>query len=303
MQNARTSWRGLLFAAIGLVTIGGLTGSELRSQSLPPTRSEGGPRLDVASIKLNTSGRARITFGIEPDGQFTATNIPLRDLIRVAYGYQNFQIVGGPDWVQRDRFDIVAKVVEPPSSRLQGRPPIQMVARALLAERFQLKTHLETRELSGYLLVVATEDGRLGPQLRPVKTDCSIPRAVAPLTGGPAPQGSATAPVPLPRPTCGIRYSTDAITAGATTMWQLATALARSLNTFVMDGTDIKGVFDFDLRWTTEGVPPAAAAVAGSSNDAPSIFRAVEEQLGLKLVSQWGPVSMLVIDTAERPEA
>ena len=93
------------------------------------------------------------------------------------------------------------------------------------------------------------------------------------------------------------------MTAGATPLWQLATALARSLNTFVIDRTDIKGVFDFDLRWTTEVLPPAAAAVAGPSNDAPAILRAVEEQLGLKLLSQWGPVSMLVIDSAERPEA
>ena len=204
MQNARTSWRALLFAATGLVTIGGLTGSELRSQSRTSTRAEGTARLDVASITLNTSGRARITFGIEPDGLFTATNMPLRDLIRVVYGFQNFQIVGGPDWIHRDRFDIVAKI-EAPSPRLPSRPPIQMVARALLAERFQLKTHLETQELAGYILVVGKEDGQLGPQLHPATADCSTPRAVAPTTGGPAPQVPATPPRPLPRPTCGIR--------------------------------------------------------------------------------------------------
>jgi uncharacterized protein (TIGR03435 family) len=302
MKNARTVCRAFLFTAAGLITVGGLNAPELRSQSLSQPPGEGGPRVEAATIKLNTTGRARITFGIQPDGRFTATNIPLRDLIRIAYGFQNFQIVGGPDWIQRDRFDIVATAVEP-SSRLRGRPPIQMVARALLAERFQLKTHLETRELSGYALVVATTDGRLGPQIRPADADCSRPRPAAPAAGGPAPQGSPTAPRPLPRPTCGIRYSTDAIAAGATTLSQLATTLARSLDTFVMDRTDVNGVFDFDLRWTADGSSPAAPAdsTAGSSVAAPSIFQAVEEQLGLKLVTQWGPVNMLVIDSAERP--
>src|SRR5580765_433778 len=140
--------------------LGGAIESRVRAQS-PQTLA---PAFEVASIKLNNSGDGRVMMQLQPGGRFTATNIPLRLLIRNAYQLQDFQIVGAPSWINSERYDIVAKAEdgtppETPSLDRTGPNRTQLMIRSLLAERFQLVAHDETRELPIYALVVARGDG------------------------------------------------------------------------------------------------------------------------------------------------
>ena len=151
----------------------------------------GSPTFEVASIKPNKSGDGRVLIGFQPGGRFTATGITLRMLIAIAYGtpqpLPNFRIIGGPGWIDSDRFDIVAKAegdVPPgPDS------PIPLMIRAMLADRFKLVVHNESRELPIYALVKARSDGKLGPQLRPATVDCAALAAARGRGGAPPPGG------------------------------------------------------------------------------------------------------------------
>ncbi|MGB7220707.1 MAG: TIGR03435 family protein, partial [Vicinamibacterales bacterium] len=130
---------------------------------------------EVASVKPNKSGGGQVMIGTDPrTGRFNTVNVPLRMLIRFAYQLQDFQVVGGPSWITSDRFDIVAKAdgeIGPAPIGTVG--PVQLMLRSLLADRFKLTVHFETRELPIYSLVVARADGKLGAQLRPAAVDCA----------------------------------------------------------------------------------------------------------------------------------
>ena len=168
---------GAAAAVIAPAGLGVLQEPRLRAQA--PQTSAAGPAFEVASIKPNNSGDGRVMLGIQPGGRFTATNVTLRLLIRNAYQLQDFQIVGGPSWIASDRYDIVAKAedgapagdAEPRSDR--SRTGAQLMIRALLAERFQLVVHNETRELPIYALVVARSDGKLGRSCTSRRLDCN----------------------------------------------------------------------------------------------------------------------------------
>jgi uncharacterized protein (TIGR03435 family) len=120
-----------------------------------PQAPTAGPAFEVASVKPNTSSDGRIMLGIQPGGRFTATNVPLRMLIRNAYQLQDFQVIG-PDWIRSERFDILAKAEGDISPAPPGQAgPVQLMLRSLLAERFALQAHSETRELPIFALVAA----------------------------------------------------------------------------------------------------------------------------------------------------
>jgi uncharacterized protein (TIGR03435 family) len=290
-----------------LMMVGALTAPRLQAQS--QAADTGSPAFEVASVKPNKAGDGRILFRMQPGGRFTATNVPLRELIRVAYGIQNTQLVGGPDWIGSERFDIVAKAEgDIPPSGPGGPPgPMQMMIRALLADRFKLTVHNETRELPIYSLVVARADGRLGPQLRASQVDCAAVIAAARARGGPPP----APPQPGERPTCGIFGGLGRVAAGSVPTAQLAMMLSQQAGRIVVDRTGLTGMFDFDLQWTPEQLPQRAPGtpadqplrINGADIDpnGPSIFTAVQEQLGLKLEAQRGPVEVLVIDSVEPP--
>ena len=128
----------------------------------------------------------RPTIRIERGGRFTATQTTLRDLIQRAYDLPSFLILGGPQWAASDRFDVLAT-----AEGVEGNPgKIRSMLRALLAERFALRVHIETRELPIYALVLARRDGRLGPQLRPSSLDCAAIRARQAPDAPPLPGGS-----------------------------------------------------------------------------------------------------------------
>jgi uncharacterized protein (TIGR03435 family) len=251
---------------------------------------------EAASIKLNTSGDWRKSLGPAPGGRFLATNNALRALIAFAYGVDQstagFRIVGGPQWIDDDRFDVAAKV--------DGTwTPQQMseMLRALLADRFTLAAHHETRELPVYALVAAAG----GARLRRSEVDqaaCDARRAAVqrrePVP--PIPPGAT--------PVCGTgRTNPGAITAVGWTIDTLSSAVAPFVGRSVVDRSGLSGLFDFELTWTPDQsaqLPPDAPRITIDPNG-PSIFTALQEQLGLKLESARGPVDVVVIDRVEHP--
>ena len=254
---------------------------------------------EVASVKPNTSGDGRVMLGVQPGGRFTATNVPLRMLLRQAYDVQDFQVVGGPDWLASDRFDVIAKAPEGEITFELMRPML----RTLLAERFKLRVHNETREMPVYDLVKARSDGTLGPNLTPSTVDCAT--ALGGRQGGGPPPAP---PQPGQRVDCGFIIGLGRMSVGGMPIEQLARDLSPMVGRVVLDKTGLTGNYSYELTYAPEqlgGGPPPLLNGAPPTFDPnlPSIFTALQEQLGLKLDSARGPVEVLVIDRAERPVA
>jgi uncharacterized protein (TIGR03435 family) len=280
--NART----VLLAAVGSLLA--TTPLPAGSGQAPATE-----QFEVASVKANTSGDGKVLIQLQPGGRFVATNVTLHQLIRNAYQLQEFQVTGGPSWIGRDRFDIVAK-----AEGGWGRAPLML--RTLLAERFGLATHIDAKEMSIYALMPAKTGGSLGPQLTRSGSDCEASDA-----GGPGRSGDA--PAPGNRSTCAMRTMPGTIVAGGATLTELADGLSTVLDRVVQNRTGLPDQFAFTLRWTPDQIPPGfdrkarAMGLPPIDPEGPSLFTAVREQLGLKLDSQKGPVEILVVDRAERP--
>jgi len=249
---------------------------------------------EVASVKPNRSGREQWEFDTPP-GRVIGTNIALRDLIRFGYyiyGGDFDSRIDAPAWIKTSRYDV--------EGRTQGaasQARAMAMLRHLLAERFALKVHYEAREQPAYALVLARGDGRLGPSLTPNATDCAALSAA-----NDAARAAGAAPVisldPDTRPICGTRGGPGTITSGALTMEQLALQLARNVGRPVVNRTGLKGAFDWDLRWAPDHTSLDREA-AGTSG--PSIFTALQEQLGLKLDATTAPIEVLVVDHVEQP--
>ena len=246
---------------------------------------------DVASIKPNTFVDGPTEMATQPGGRLTIVNVPLRLLIRNAYGIQDSQLVDAPKWIAEERFDIVAKANGEIPRPVPGNPgPLQGMMRSLLAERFKLAVHRETRDFPAYALQLARSDRRLGPQLHPSPTDCAA------LVASGQPHAS-----PDERPRCGVRASGGHMLAGGLPVAQLATLLSTMVDRTVVDRTGLPGAYDFELNWTPDRTPQRLDAARPSSPDNPSIFTALREQLGLKLESAKTPTEVLIIDHVERP--
>jgi uncharacterized protein (TIGR03435 family) len=284
MQNTRTFRKTFFSAIAGIVAIGAV--SALRAQA--PAADTKPSAFEVASVKPNKSGDQHITVHVQPGGRFTATNTTLRLLIRNAYRVQDFQISGGPNWVNSEHFDIQAKAEGNPSP-----DEFSVMMRALLADRFKLVVRNETRELPVYALVLARSDEKLGPQLQ--RTDCASSGNV-PRPGPPNPSEPQA---------CGtIRTFVGHLTFRGVPMSQILQGLSDATGRTVVNRTELTGSFDLDLHWTPDQIPQKPTGTPEPSpTDAsgPSIFTAVQEQLGLKLESTKGPVDVLVIDHAEQP--
>jgi uncharacterized protein (TIGR03435 family) len=283
----------------------------------------------VASVKRNATGGGLIRM---MPGNISVTGMPVRLLIRLAFGQlQDFQLVGGPGWTNSDRFDIEAKIDG------TGPPPgpqfVQDLLRQVLEERFKLKTHKETREVPIFALVLARADGRLGPNLTPSADECvAFMSARGRGRGGPGPDGRGGPPpdgrrgppidgrggpgrVGGPGPPdfdapvqCGQRLGAfGRIRAGGNTMEQFANMLSGNAQRVVIDKTGLTGYYDFALTYTPtpdqlpQGPVPPGATPPPIDPDGPSLFTAIQEQLGLKLQDQRGPVEVVVIDSIEQP--
>jgi uncharacterized protein (TIGR03435 family) len=293
-------------AIAGALVVDTLCALRLRAQS--PAVNSGSPAFEVASVRPNKSTEAR-GIRLQPGGRFTALGIPLRDLIRIAYGLQTLllpgQIVGGPDWLGSDRFDIVAKAEQDFAPPPEGGPPKELLAmlRTLLEDRFRVKVHTEMRELPIYALVMARSDRKMGPQLRSSAGDCVRPGSV------PARDNAAPPTAPDASRFCGnIRNNLTGVISGTgVTMEQWATTLATFpiVSRVVRDRTGLTGEFDLHLEFVPVFLqnpnPDGAPVPNPEANSGANLFTALQEQLGLKLDSQKGPVDVLVIDRAERP--
>jgi uncharacterized protein (TIGR03435 family) len=249
------------------------------------------PAFDVAAIKPNHSGAVgeQVRF-YPPSGRVTMTNVTVKRMIQNAYQLHDQQIAGGPDWITSEHFDIVA---DSEAANLSPQDRWMMV-RALLADRFKLKMHAEPREQPVFALVLARSDGRIGSQLRKSETACTAP--TAPRTG----------PIDLSVPgQCGvIMGGPGRMNFRGITMEVLAAQLSSRVGRSVVDGTGLAGRFDLDVEFApqplrSDGSDPALGD--RPSSDAPSLYTALTEQLGLKLESQKRPVDVTVIDNVERP--
>ena len=271
----------------------------VRQAQAPPDSAQQPPlAFETSSVKPNNYGAEERYIRIDPrGGSLTVVNLQLRELITFAYQIQSFQLEGGPDWIASDRFDIVAKPErEVPSTG--GQDPLRMMLRTLLADRFTLGMHKETKELPIFELVVARQDGRLGPQLRPAAADCAA-RAAAARAGTPPPVSSGP-----PGPgSCGTSMNPVSVRGGGATMAMLASLLEGPAKRLVIDRTGLAGNWDLEVNYTPDRtqLPPGVELPSSIDPNGPSLFTALEEQLGLKLRPARGPVEVLVVDSVQQP--
>ncbi len=273
--------RGLtLLTALVLVALA----PSVRAQAQAPAAAAiQPPTFDVISVKPNKTSlgvHGLIITEFTADG-FRGTNIPVHTLLLQAYGLHEGESFGEPAWANSEVFDIEAKVAGPDVaafSKLDS-DQLQAMLRQILTERFGLVAHRETRELPVYALSVA----KGGPKLKESAIDPSV--SASARSGG------------------GVQMSMGMIAAHQCTIPYFLSMLSRQLGRTVIDRTGLTGNYDFTLRWAPDnGVTTASNGSDGAQPDTlPSIFTAVQEQLGLKLESTKVPASVLVIDHLERP--
>jgi uncharacterized protein (TIGR03435 family) len=260
------------FSAFRLVLSAALV-SALGPAQTPPKE------FDVATIKPNAANDNRFMIRPLPGGGLTITGVPLRMLIMEAYDIRAFQVSGGPGWMSTERWDIEAR-----AEGVQGQLPINqehLMLQALITDRFHLEVHHETKEMTIYALVVGKNGSKLMAH-----------------TGEP----------PRPGEWLRVRHGTLTVKQGgiATLVRQLTLQLGRQ----VIDKTGLTGEYDFTLEWTPEpgqggpeaiGLPPDTRLPPPPDSNGPSIFTALQEQLGLRLDAQKGSVDIIVVDRAEKP--
>ena len=257
--------------------------SALHAQA--PAAGSQSPSFEVASVRRNTSGSLIANTTVEGN-RYVATNLSVKDLLVTAYRpLPRNRMVGGPSWINTDRFDIVATMEGTPTP-----PEIFAMVRSLLVDRFQLAAHSEMREGDVYDLLVARSASELGPKLRPSAPDCAIENA--------------------DRLRCPSAIWPGKLTGTGITMADLA----RMLDVFteermVRDRTGLTGRYDLELIWTPDRLgplPPNAPDEVVRAREAidpngPALSTALQEQLGLKLEANKAMVDMLIIDRVEPP--
>lgn len=230
----------------------------------PAAEAASAQQFEVVSIRPDNAGPGPGTSAnISEGGVVQVTNATMRWVIRTAFHLEDRQVLGGPGWLDNDRYDIEAKTGRPEKPTPDE---VQPMMQNLLAERFHLKYHRETREMQVYALV---SEGKPAAGLK---------------------QSEDGAPTSMD--TDGAPGSPQRLTAKGTTMAQLSNYVGNRIGRFVVDQTGLPAGYDFTLNWTQ--------GEAGDSG-LPSLVTAVHEQLGLKLESRKTPVDVLVIDSIDRP--
>ena len=252
-------------------------------------------RFTVVSVKPNTSGSLRSNFDLQPGGRFIGINISVLQMVTIAYGddgpLTQDRLKINETWPDRRAVLSATYDIQATAERDLARADLPRALQRLLADRFQLVMHRETRTVPSYQLVLARPDGRLGPALRRTDLDCSR------LAESAKSNGSA----------CGFQSFPGKAT-GRVSIGDLA---RRVLPSGVGDGrpiedeTGLQGTFDFTLEWTpdTAAAPRPAGAPPAPPIDpnGPSFVTALREQLGLKLEARTGSIEVVVVDRAERP--
>jgi uncharacterized protein (TIGR03435 family) len=272
--------------------LGSLTASLAAQQ--PPA-----PAFEVVSIKPNKTGEEIAFFRAEPGGRVAATNITVRDLILRAYQLQSFQLEDGPRWTEVDRFDVTARA-DADTTPAQ----FDQMVQSLLAARFHLSVHRETRQVAAYNLTLARQDGKIAAGLRVSAEQCGP--TGRPLS--PAAPGVPVLPASLRKGIvtgCRLMRTPGWIMGAGQPMSAVATALSQHLGRPVTDRTGLAGNFDFSVSYMPEErARPAGPSPLGFPDidvNAPGLFTALQEQLGLKLDAARAPAEVLVIDSVERP--
>jgi bla regulator protein blaR1 len=242
--------------------------------SVPASRES--PAFEAASVKPTNPSRVGSTFNFAP-GEVQIGGGTLRRIVEMAYDLRTFQILGGPAWLDADRYDISAKndAALKDLGKKEREMEMRLRLQTLLADRFQLKVHRETREWPEYALVVAKGGTRLK------EPDSGIGDGIS--------------------AECGVMKGTR------TTISNLAMVLSRQVGRPVLDRTGLSGRYDFEMSYTPDNgcgsrPPDGVATISDTLTDRPSLFTAIQEQLGLKLESIKGPVEVIVIDRAVKPE-
>lgn len=279
-------------------------------------------RFEVASVKRALSpaelGRAAAAsggtfsmprFGIQtqPGGRFTAFTVTLKQLVAEAFEVRDYQIDGGPKWLTSDYFDVVA------NAGAEASPAdVRSMLRVLLAERFGLRTHTETRQAPVHVLTLARADGRLGPRLKRTTPECE--KQIHDRKNGIA-APRPTSPPPNLRefpttPTCGSTMMMARADGASSMLWggMELSSLVRHISSEVAgpvdDRTGLSGLFDISLEYTSDRrLGGRAPGLDPNSTDIPPpiLVPALQQQLGLKLDKQIGPMPVVVIDAAESP--
>jgi uncharacterized protein (TIGR03435 family) len=231
------------------------------------------PAFELATIEIS---RPEEHLSIQVRGnRFTTTDTSLIDLLAFSYGLHAHQITGGPSWMETEKYDVLA---EPEGKDKPKSNQLKLMVQNLLADRFQLAVHRETKELSVYSILV----GKNGSKLPAVSSD--------------------------PNASPGVGFQLGAMTVKSATMADFAGFLQRYvMDRPVVDQTKIEGRYDFSLRWTPDEsqFPDRASQMTAPPGDAdpPDLYTAIQQQLGLKLQAVKAPVDVIVVDHGERPSA
>ena len=223
-----------------------------------------GQSFDAASVKPADPAAVGSTFQFPAGGRLRISNGSLRQIIETAwYEFRDFQIVGGPSWLNSERYDISA--TSESHGTTDGIPEVRKKLQTLLRERFELQVHTETRELRLYRLVPA----KSGPKIASAGETDSRP--------------------------AGIQSSCGRMTGTNTTMANLAVYLSRQLHRPVEDDSGLADKYTFEVESTPDDAP------CSPPTEGPSLFTALQEKLGLRLESAKGPQQVLVIDSVKKP--
>jgi uncharacterized protein (TIGR03435 family) len=266
------------------------------AQAPSPASTAPTPVFEVVSIKPTAPGTyPRPEWPqmmlYRPGGRFVGQNVTVATLVSAAFrtperSIQFSQVLGGPDWIGSTHFEIVAKLgTEITQNEFLDLLPA--LIRSLLEDRFKLQAHIESRSFPVFALVKARADGRLGPQIHSVPVDCAALMREQ-LAKAPVPPAPPVMGAPSP---CRTAFTPGKISATGITMRALAGSLRNAAGRAVVDHTDITGSFDLELQWSEDSLN------AGG----PSVFTALQEQLGLKLESAEAPLDVVVIDHVELP--
>lgn len=289
------------------------------AQTPAPT---GGAAFEVASIKPSNPDPSNPLSQLplvmpQPGGRLVATNVPLRFLIMAAYELQQpNQLIGGPAALMNAKFDITAKA---PGGATLGQKELMPLLRNLLGDRFKLRMHNESRELPSYDLVLSRSDGRLGPDIKPSKSDCSNMDELNAKRAEALAKGDLSAVLAKPGEAliCTIAPNIAggpmnlAVHGDGQEMKQITDLLTQLSGRPVRDKTGLTGRYDFDMKLDLQAVLamaqqfgmniPAAAAANIPQSDGSSLTTALSEQLGMKLESVRAPVNVVVVDSVEAP--
>lgn len=256
---------------------------------LPLAPQQPAPAFEIASVKRNTSGELYGTAGPQAGGRFIMVNLPVIRLIRAAYPHLTAsQVTGVPEWVNSERYDITAT-----AGRDVTAAEMEGLLRRLLLDRFGFTGHFEFRDQDAFALIRVSEHKPLFPQLQRATNDCTSVVDGRPGTASNLPRTMNGAPA------CGLVYDGQKLIAGGITMAQLARNLTPLVGRIAVDRTGLDGYYEFTLEYAAN--PGNTAGLPDAGDPRPSIFGALQEQLGLRLDSQRIPVEVLVIDWVERP--